>query len=53
MTRCIEGDSLCPDIVHKSRPLSVLMFRHEVPIEVGEVVSRDRFVFADLILADK
>lgn len=29
------------------------MFRHDVPIEVGEIVSRDRFVFADLILADR
>jgi len=29
------------------------MFRHHVPIEVGEIVSRDRFVFADLILTDK
>jgi uncharacterized protein (TIGR00290 family) len=29
------------------------MFRHHLPIEVGEIVSRDRFVFADLILADK
>jgi uncharacterized protein (TIGR00290 family) len=29
------------------------MFRQEVPIKVGEVVSRDRFVFADLILGHK
>jgi len=29
------------------------MFRHAVPVELGEVVSRDRFVFADLILADR
>jgi uncharacterized protein (TIGR00290 family) len=27
------------------------MFRHEVPIEVGEIVQRDRFTFADLLPA--
>jgi len=27
------------------------MFRHELPVEVGEIVSRDHFVFADLTLA--
>jgi hypothetical protein len=25
------------------------MFRHTVPIEVGEIVTRDRFTFADLL----
>ena len=29
------------------------MFQHTLPIRVGEIVSRDRFVFADLILADE
>ena len=29
------------------------MFRYDLPVEVGEIVSRDRFVFADLILSDK
>ncbi len=27
------------------------MFRHEVPVLVGEIVTRDHFVFADLLLA--
>jgi uncharacterized protein (TIGR00290 family) len=27
------------------------MFRHDLPVEVGEIVCRDRFVFADLFLA--
>jgi uncharacterized protein (TIGR00290 family) len=29
------------------------MFRHELAIAVGEIVSRDRFVFADLILKEE
>lgn len=29
------------------------MFRTVVPVELGEIVSRDRFVFADLLLASK
>jgi uncharacterized protein (TIGR00290 family) len=28
------------------------MFRHDLPIQVGEIVNRDRFVFADLLLAN-
>jgi hypothetical protein len=27
------------------------MFRHPVPVETGEVVDRDGFVFCDLVLA--
>ena len=26
------------------------MFRHPLPVELGEIVTRDRFVFADLML---
>ena len=29
------------------------LFRHDLPIEVGEIVSRDHFVFADFSLASK
>ena len=29
------------------------MFQHDLPIRVGEIVSRDGFAFADLILADE
>jgi len=29
------------------------MFRDDLPVEVGEIVSRDHFVFADLTLAQK
>ena len=27
------------------------MFRYDVPVEVGEIVTREAFVFADLMLA--
>jgi uncharacterized protein (TIGR00290 family) len=29
------------------------MFQYEMPVQVGEIVTRDHFVFADLVLADK
>lgn len=29
------------------------MFRHDLPLEVGEIVTRERFVFADLTLANR
>jgi len=28
------------------------MFQHEVSVQVGKIVTRDNFIFADLLLAD-
>jgi hypothetical protein len=28
------------------------MFRHEIPVKVGDIVERDGFVFADLLSPD-